>query len=92
MKELAGARNIGLDNMRAPVNDVPCPLLSCSSFRPGVRIGELCALRYDDIEGTFIHVQRMFRPTAKQVVEHTKTEEGGRLIPLTDKALENKKE
>lgn len=38
----------------------------------GLRLGELCAVRYSDIEGDYINIERMFRPETNEVVQHTK--------------------
>lgn len=65
----------------------------------GLRVGELVALKWIDIEDDYIHIQRMesrlehrladgtWGPTTYEVVEHTKTfEKGERLLYLTDDA------
>ena len=63
------------------------PLGIIFMLQTGVRAGELCALRYDDIlDGKEIHVQRMHQSKTKQIVDHTKSDNGDRLIPLTSKA------
>lgn len=60
------------------------PLAMLFQFQTGVRIGELCTLRYEDIESSdYIHVQRMYRRETKEVVEHTKSDYGDRQILLT---------
>ncbi len=33
------------------------PLAVMLAFEIGVRIGELCALKFEDIEGNYIHIQ-----------------------------------
>lgn len=38
----------------------------------GLRLGELCSIRYTDIEGDYINIERMYRPETKEVVQHTK--------------------
>jgi len=65
------------------------PLAVLFQFQTGVRIGEVCVLRYDDIETTdYIHVQRMWRKETRELVEHTKTEYGDRKVFLTANAKE----
>ena len=63
------------------------PLALLFQFQTGLRIGELCAVRYDDIETPdHIHIQRMVRRDTKEVVEHTKTSYGDRQVFLTAQA------
>ena len=59
------------------------PLAVIFQFQTGVRIGELSTLKFSDVEGDQIHVQRMLRRDTKEVVNHTKSDCGDRLIPLT---------
>ena len=63
------------------------PLAVLFQFETGVRIGELVALRYDDVNGRYLHVQRMWRRDAKEIVEHTKGTYGDREVILTSEAL-----
>ena len=63
------------------------PLAVIFQFLTGVRVGELCALQYKDIEGDSIHVQRQTRGYKHEVVEHTKSVAGDRQIYLTKEAL-----
>lgn len=69
-------------------------------FQLGVRIGEVVAVKFSDIEYGNIAIQRMeekllefngeeFRSSGVQVVEHLKKENDSeyRFIPLTDKAI-----
>lgn len=59
------------------------PLAILFQMQTGVRVGELSALRYSDVEHEdYIHVQRMLR-VKKDVVDHTKTDYGDRLVFLT---------
>ncbi len=74
------------------------PLAVMLVFETGVRIGELCALKFSDIEGNYIHIQRQeVREFEKvddysmkfkcfKIVEYTKTEDGYRDVYLTDTA------
>lgn len=64
------------------------------AFQTGIREGELAALKFSDIEGEWLHVQRQeIRYKSKEkgkcvheIVEYTKTEAGDRRIVLTDSA------
>lgn len=63
------------------------PLALIFQFYTGLRIGELCVVKYDDIESTdYIHVQRMLRRDTKEVVPHTKTDYGDRQVYLIEEA------
>lgn len=74
------------------------PLGICILFLTGLRIGELCALKWGDISGNVLHVQRMqvvntimsgscVRNDGYVIVEHTKTSAGYRRIFLPDAAV-----
>jgi integrase len=65
---------------------VLAPLAVLFQFETGVRIGELVVLRYEDLEGDYIRVQRMFRRDTREVVPHTKGTYGERRVILTSKA------
>lgn len=63
------------------------PLSVLFQFQTGLRIGEICALKYSDIEKPdTIHVQRMLRRDTNEIVEHTKSEYGDREVILTSTA------
>jgi len=64
------------------------PLAVIFQFQTGIRIGELCALRYEDIHTSFtkLHIQRMFRFETGEVVDHTKGSFGDREVFLTSTA------
>lgn len=74
------------------------PLAVMLAFEIGVRIGELCVLKFDDIEGNYIHIQRQevreyeraddftMKFKCYKVVEYTKSEDGFRDIYLTETA------
>ncbi len=74
------------------------PLTVMFAFETGVRIGELCALKFSDIEGNYIHIQRQeVREFEKvddytmkfkcfKVVEYTKSDDGYRDVYLTETA------
>lgn len=63
------------------------PLALMFQFFTGVRLGELCALKYSDIENGILQVSRMLQRDTKTVVEHTKTYEDREII-LPDGALQ----
>lgn len=62
------------------------PLAILFMFYTGVRISEVCALRYDDIEGEEIHIQRMLLDYEHRVVDRTKSDAGDRYVYLPSKA------
>ncbi len=62
------------------------PLAVLFQFETGVRIGELVVLRYEDIDGDFITVQRMYRRDPKEIVPYTKGTFGERRVILTSEA------
>lgn len=62
------------------------PLAVMIQFQLGVRIGELCALRYEDIKGSEIYVNRMYRYETNEVVGYTKGRSEGRYVVLTAEA------
>lgn len=63
------------------------PLALIFQFYTGLRLGELCCVRYEDIEeDDYIHIQRMIRRESKEVVPHTKTDCGDRKVYLTPAA------
>ena len=57
-------------------------------FQTGLRIGEVCALKYEDIDGDKFLVRRMYRAATKEVIDDTKGTFGERSVVLTDKAME----
>ena len=75
-EELAGLRELALADYNSRIKTYQlAPLAVLFQFETGVRIGEVCVLRYEDIEGPYLHVRRMLRRDIREVVEHTK---GGR--------------
>ena len=50
------------------------PLLVLLNFQLGLRIGELCAMKWADIEGNYIHIQRM------EVLSYHLSEGSGQLL------------
>ncbi len=62
------------------------PLAVLFQFQTGVRIGELCVVRYADIaDSQHLHIQRMYRYETHEVVEHTKNFENRKVL-LTSSA------
>lgn len=64
-------------------------------FQTGIRVGELVALKYSDIEDGTLHIQRQEvkekdenGKSIVKVVDYTKTEAGNRRVVLTKNALE----
>ena len=67
------------------------------SFQLGLRVSELIALKWSDIDNNKIHIQRQEicytlktddrKHTIHEIVEHTKTKAGERILPLTAEAL-----
>ena len=74
------------------------PLMVLLAFETGVRIGELCALKFEDIDGRYINIQRQevrdfekvdethMRFKCFRIVEYTKSDDGFRQIYLTETA------
>ena len=63
------------------------PLAVLFMFFTGTRVGEVCAIKYSDIEGDILTVRRMLRHPGDVIVEHTKGEFGDRTVPLVPQAL-----
>lgn len=64
------------------------PLAVLIMFLTGVRIGEVCTLKYNDIMGLqHICVQRMLCPKTHKVIEQTKGNHGYRIVPLPSEAI-----
>lgn len=49
------------------------PLAIIFQFLTGLRVGELCAVRFKDVKGSHITIQRMLRRDSNEIVDHTKT-------------------
>ena len=65
------------------------PLAVMFQFVTGVRIGEVCVLKYEDIldkEMSEIYVQRMYRFKSREIVDYTKCHNAGRAVVLTSDA------
>lgn len=88
-EELAGLRELALADYNSRVKTYQlAPLAVLFQFETGVRIGEVCVLRYEDIEGPYLHVRRMLRRDIREVVEHTKGGREERSVILTSEAKE----
>lgn len=65
-------------------------------FQSGIRVGELSGLKFSDLTGKVLHIQRQevkykdseTKKCTHKIVEYTKTEAGDRCIILTDNAVE----
>jgi integrase len=76
------------------------PLAIPLAFQTGLRIGEILGLKFSDVEGDYLHVQRMevedriqldngkWKCNGYKIVEHTKTKAGNRRVILTEAAKE----
>ena len=62
------------------------PLAVIFQFLTGLRLCELCCVRYDDIFGEEIYINRMYRFSDKEVIEYLKGHHAGRYVPLTSEA------
>ncbi len=86
-EELSGLRELALADYKSRVKTYQlAPLAVLFQFETGVRIGEVCVLRYEDIEGSYIHIRRMLRRDIREVVEHTKGGREDRTVILTSEA------
>lgn len=72
-------------NKNHPVHQL-VPLAVMFMFHTGVRIGEICGIRYDDISDKSLTIKRMVRNNG-EVVNNTKGTYGERTIPLNGFAL-----
>lgn len=75
------------------------PLAITLAFQTGLRIGEILALKFSDVEGNYLNIQRMevenrvqidgkWHCQGYKIVEHTKTKAGNREVILTPAASE----
>ena len=63
------------------------PLAFMFFFQTGMRISEICSLRYEDLDDDEIHVQRMYSDYEHDVKDRTKGYYGDRYVPLTEDAV-----
>ena len=64
------------------------PLALIFMFYTGLRVGEIAALKFDDIDGDVIHIRRMVRYANGEIIDHTKGSFGVREVPLIPAARE----
>lgn len=64
------------------------PLAALFMFYTGVRVSEVCALRYEDINGDNIVVRRMLRYPVNTIIQNTKGSYGDRSVPLIRQSAE----
>ena len=64
------------------------PLAVQFLFQTGLRLCEVAALRYDDINDNEMTVRRMVRYPGGEILDSTKGTYGDRTVPLTPRALE----
>lgn len=62
------------------------PLALLFMFQTGLRISEVCCVKFNDIQSDGILIQRMLRRDTHKVIEHTKGSYGVRKIILTSQA------
>ena len=62
------------------------PLAVMFMFYTGARVGEICGLRYSDIEGNYLTIRRTVHHPDNVVTEATKGTFGDREVPLVPKA------
>ncbi len=89
-EELAGLRELAWEDFHKkehPVHQL-APLAVMFMFVTGVRVGEVCAIRYEDITGNTLTVRRMVEYPSGKVIDHTKGAFGDRKIPLIPQAME----
>ena len=63
------------------------PLAVIFMFQTGLRISEVCALRYEDIEDDRLHIQRMFQRDTNKVLDRTKGTFEDRYVFLSPESL-----
>ncbi|MBE6028819.1 MAG: site-specific integrase [Clostridiales bacterium] len=63
------------------------PLAVMFMFLTGIRVGEVCGLRYEDIDDRELTIRRFIRYPGNEVVNHTKGTYGDRTIPLIPQAI-----
>ena len=64
------------------------PLAVIFLFYTGLRIGEISALKFEDIAGNSMLVNRLVRFPTGEIVDHTKGTYGSRTVPLIPQAAE----
>lgn len=75
------------NNKKYPVHQLT-PLAVMFMFYTGLRIGEVCAVRYEDIDDNDLIIRRMYSISDKRVIERTKGTFGDRRVPIIPQAME----
>ena len=89
-KELDGLCELAWEDFHSgkhPVHQLTA-LAVMFMFYTGLRIGEVCSIRYEDIDGRVLNVRRLLRYPGDEIVEHTKGSFGDRTVPLVSQAIE----
>ena len=73
------------ENRNHPVHQLT-PLAVMFMFLTGVRVGEVCGIRYEDIHERTMTIRRMVLHPSGEIIEHTQGFED-REVPLVPKAL-----
>lgn len=71
------------DKLKYPLS----PLAILFQFQTGIRLGELCVVRFTDIHDAYVNIERIYRYETKEVVNHTKGFEDRKVL-LTSVAKE----
>lgn len=71
---------------RSQKRHVLAPLAVLFQFQTGLRIGELVAVKHSDVEGDYLHIQRMCPYGTREVVERLKGNGADRFVFLTEEA------
>lgn len=89
-EELHKLREIAWQDFRGHRHKVHqlTPLAVMFMFLTGMRIGEVCVIRYEDMDGQTINIRRLYRHWTKEVVDDTKGTFGDRRVPLIPEAME----
>lgn len=77
-----------LEFRKSTRKSVLAPLAVVFLFYTGLRISEVCTVRYEDIDGDYIYIQRMLERDSGNVVDHTKGNANDRMVPLVPQAIE----
>lgn len=82
------------DYLKNHMSDIRC-LGILLQFQSGLRVGELCAIKYSDLKGRMLHIQRteVHYKDANghnryDIQEHPKSSAGNRYVVLPDTAIE----
>lgn len=64
------------------------PLSVVFMFITGLRVSEVCAIKYEDIQGDIITIQRMYRHETGEILDKVKGTFGVRSVPLPAEAID----